>query len=135
MNSWPEPIHTIDTLDVTNKLMCFIQKSILCFISLPPKIWRPKVTSKYKTPDYADDIDDGIFDYAAFGYCVFAQISPGTMPNRMTWYNLSMIVIRLNWRKIWRLARMLMTQLGMMLSKLFRNIGTIFPKRAPVEQF
>ena len=65
----------------------------------------------------------------------FAQISPGNIPNGMTWYNLSMIVIRPNWKKIWRSARMLITQLGMILYKLFRNIGTAFAKRAPVEKF
>ena len=58
-------------LDVLYKLKCFIKKSGVCLISLPPKIWQPKVTSKYKTTDYADDIDDGIFDYADFGNCVF----------------------------------------------------------------
>ena len=40
-------------------------------ISLPPTIWQPKVKSKYKIPDYADDVDDGIFDYADFGHCIF----------------------------------------------------------------
>ena len=40
-------------------------------IILPPKIWRPKFISKYKTPNYADDIDDGVFDYAGFCHCVF----------------------------------------------------------------
>ena len=58
-------------VDVSYKLKCIINKSSVCLISLPPKIWQPKVTSKYKTPDYANDIDDGIFDYAAFGNCVF----------------------------------------------------------------
>ena len=33
------------------------------------------------------------------------------------------------------IRKILMTQLGMILSKLFRNIGTNFAKRAPVEQF
>ena len=39
-----------------------------------------------------------------------------------------MIVIQHNWKNIWRLARMLMTQLGMILPKLFRNIGTVSAK-------
>ena len=33
------------------------------------------------------------------------------------------------------IRKILMTQLGMILSKLFRNIGTDFAKRALVEQF
>ena len=55
-----------------NKLKCIIKKSSVCLIILPPKIWRPKFTSKYKTPDYANDIDDGIFDHVAFGNFVFS---------------------------------------------------------------
>ena len=58
-------------VDVSYKLKCIINKSSVCFISLSPKIWQPKVTQKYKTPDYADDSGDSIFDYAAFGNCAF----------------------------------------------------------------
>ena len=39
---------------------------------------------KIKTPDYADDIDYNIFDYAAFGNCFSVQISLGKIPNEMT---------------------------------------------------
>ena len=48
------------------------QKSSVYLISLPPKIWQPKVTPKYKTLDQANDIDYGIFDYAAFGKLFFS---------------------------------------------------------------
>ena len=53
------------------KLKWIINKFSVLLISLQSKIWQPKFTSKYKTPDYADDIDDGIFDYADFGSCIF----------------------------------------------------------------
>ena len=64
-------MHNTYTLDVHYKLKCIINKYSACLISLPLKIWRPKVTSKYKTPDYSDDIDDSIFDYVDIGNCVF----------------------------------------------------------------
>ena len=71
LNANPEPIHIIDKLDVPYKLKCLINKSSVFLTSLPPKIWRPKLTSKHKTPYYANDIDDGIFYCADFGNCVF----------------------------------------------------------------
>ena len=40
-------------------------------IEVPPKIWRPKMVSKYTTPDYADNNLDGILDYSKFGRYVY----------------------------------------------------------------
>ena len=40
-------------------------------IETPPKVWRPKVKSKYIPTDNLDDIDDGIFDYTAYGRTFF----------------------------------------------------------------
>ena len=45
-------------------------------IEIPPKIWRPKVLSRWKPVELADDIDDGIFDYTSYGgNCVFRPSS------------------------------------------------------------
>lgn len=43
-------------------------------IDLPPKIWQPKVKSKFK-PDPAPlpDIDEGVFIFEKLGQCVFKQ--------------------------------------------------------------
>ena len=70
-NAWLGPIHTTDTVDFPYKLKCLINKYGVWLISLPPKIWRPKFTSTYKTSDYANDIGDSVFDYAIFGNCIF----------------------------------------------------------------
>ena len=40
-------------------------------INVPTKIWRPKVINRYTPPDYNTDIDEGIFEYASFGNCVY----------------------------------------------------------------
>ena len=40
-------------------------------IEVPPKIWRPKMVSKYTTPDYADNDLGDILDYSKFGRCVY----------------------------------------------------------------
>ena len=56
-------------------------------IDLPPKIWRPKVTSKYTLPDYSNDVDKGIFDYKCYGKCVFRpkhSWDPGTRSDIIT---------------------------------------------------
>lgn len=45
--------------------------SRVCLIDIPPKIWRPKVQSKYRLPEYTDDISEGIFDFTHYGKCVF----------------------------------------------------------------
>ena len=29
----------------------------ICIIEVPPKIWRPKVESRYRMPEYASDIN------------------------------------------------------------------------------
>ena len=40
-------------------------------IEVPPKIWLPKVTSKYTLPEYAADINEGALDFSDYGNCVF----------------------------------------------------------------
>ena len=40
-------------------------------IEVPPKIWRPKVTSKYTCPDIRDAAVDDILDYGQFGQCLY----------------------------------------------------------------
>ena len=40
-------------------------------IEVPAKIWRPKVVSKYTTPEYYSDDLDSILDYAQYGNCVY----------------------------------------------------------------
>jgi hypothetical protein len=44
-------------------------------------VWRPKVISKYTPEEYANDIDDGFFDYEVYGRAVFrpkTRWTPGT---------------------------------------------------------
>ena len=40
-------------------------------ITLPPKVWRPKSSNKCIPIEYADDIDDGVFDYFRHGKIVY----------------------------------------------------------------
>ena len=48
-------------------------------INVPTKIWRPKMVNKYKPPDYNNDIDEGIFEFAEEGRCVYRPlITPWT---------------------------------------------------------
>ena len=35
-------------------------------IQVPPKVWRPKIQNRYITPDYANDIDKGVFDFKQY---------------------------------------------------------------------
>ena len=46
---------------------------------MPPKIWRPKVLSKYTVPEYSDIDVDNILDYSQFGNCVYRPL--------LTWDN------------------------------------------------
>ena len=46
---------------------------------MPPKIWRPKVTSKYKIPEYTTDVYGGMFNYSDWGDCI---LQPS-----LKWYN------------------------------------------------
>ena len=48
-------------------------------IEVPAKIWRPKVVSKYTTPEYYGADIDNILDYAQFGNCVYRS--------NLTWEN------------------------------------------------
>ena len=36
-------------------------------IQVPPKVWRPKIQNRYITPDCANDIDKGVFDFKKYG--------------------------------------------------------------------
>ena len=38
---------------------------------MPPTIWRPKVISKYTTPEYSDDGLYDILNYSQYGKCVY----------------------------------------------------------------
>ena len=40
-------------------------------IEVPPKIWRPKVVSRYTTPLLDDDDIGDILDYGQYGKCVY----------------------------------------------------------------
>ena len=40
-------------------------------IEVPAKIWRPKVVSRYTTPEFYGDDVDGILDYSQYGKCVY----------------------------------------------------------------
>ena len=48
--------------------------STLLLIKVPPKIWQPKVVNQFRMPSY-DDVDDGIFEFKAFGNCVLRNDS------------------------------------------------------------
>ena len=41
------------------------------FIEVPPKLWRPKQVNKYVPLEYADDIEEGVFDFVHYGKTVF----------------------------------------------------------------
>ena len=47
-----------------------LHRSIM-LIELPPKVWIPKLVNKYIPPDYADNIDEGIFYFARYGKSVY----------------------------------------------------------------
>ena len=40
-------------------------------IEVQPKLWHPKVTSRYRTPELDDDGVSDILDYAQYGKCVY----------------------------------------------------------------
>ena len=56
---------------VANTAVRIVRAANLCIIEVPPKVWRPKVINKYIPVDYADDIDDGIFDFECYGKTFF----------------------------------------------------------------
>ena len=39
-------------------------------IEVPPKIWQPRVISRYQMPIYTD-VDNGVFEFESYGKCVF----------------------------------------------------------------
>ena len=53
-------------------------------IEVISKICRPKVQNKYAPPDYAIDIDDGVFDLLFNGKTVFPQNRFGKRARRTT---------------------------------------------------
>ncbi len=50
--------------------MPVLNSTRVCLIDVPPKIWRPKVQSKFQLPEYTNDISDGVFDFTPYGNCV-----------------------------------------------------------------
>ena len=51
-------------------------RDIMLLITTPsPKVWAPKVISRYILVDYSSDIDKGAFDYKCYGKIVFGPIS------------------------------------------------------------
>ena len=40
-------------------------------IEVPPKFWRPKQVNKYVPLEYADDIEEGVFDFVHYGKTLF----------------------------------------------------------------
>ena len=40
-------------------------------IEVPTKVWRPKVISRYRNPDFHEDDIDGILDYSQYGNCFY----------------------------------------------------------------
>ena len=40
-------------------------------IEVPPKVWIHKVVNAYIPPDFADNINEGIFDLAQYGKSVY----------------------------------------------------------------
>ena len=46
-------------------------------IQLPPKARRPKIQNRYITPDYANDMDKGVFNFHQYGKAVYRQKKRG----------------------------------------------------------
>ena len=40
-------------------------------IEVPAKIWRPKVVSRYRIPEYYGEDIDSILDYSQYGKCLY----------------------------------------------------------------
>ena len=38
---------------------------------VPLEVWRPKVQNKYITPDYTNDVDEGVFDFEQYGKALY----------------------------------------------------------------
>ena len=45
--------------------------SSIMLIEVPPKVCIPKLANKYIPPDYAGNIDEGVFDFAQYGKAVY----------------------------------------------------------------
>ena len=45
-------------------------------IQVPPKVWRPKQQHRFTSPDYAIDIDEGVFVLNEFGNAVYQPTVP-----------------------------------------------------------
>jgi len=43
----------------------------ICIIEVPPKIWWPKVESRYRMPEYASDINHGAWGFSNYGKSVY----------------------------------------------------------------
>ena len=40
-------------------------------IEVPPKLWQPNITSRYRTPELDDDGVSDIISYTQYGKCVY----------------------------------------------------------------
>ena len=45
-------------------------------IQVPPKVWRPKQQNRFTPPEYANDIDEGVFEFKEFGNAVYRPKEP-----------------------------------------------------------
>ena len=52
-------------------------RDIIHVIEVPPKFWRPKEVNKYVPLEYADDIEEGVFDFVHYGKTLFREASAG----------------------------------------------------------
>ena len=96
-------------------------------------MWQPKVTSKYKTSDYADDIDDGVFDYADFGNCIFRpDLSQDAEQNELIKFINDSDTAKLV--KYLTIGKDVDDPTWKNITQLFRNIGSASAKRAPIEK-
>jgi hypothetical protein len=52
-----------------------MQGSVMA-IQVPPKVWRPKQQNRFTPPEYANDIDEGVFEFKEFGNAVYRPKEP-----------------------------------------------------------
>ena len=43
----------------------------VCIIEVPPKIWRPTQENRYRMPEYANDINEGAWDFKVYGKAMY----------------------------------------------------------------
>ena len=62
---------TTPTPDISEIEWLSAYRGSICLSEVPPKLWRPKMVSKYTIPEYFDDAIDDILDYGQFSNCVY----------------------------------------------------------------